>query len=106
MGSWLSAEGLVVPRGVEGEFAEEFAGRGVDDADMQAVDEFEDLGSGVLGAESDVVHSAVEAEADFAVAVDSVGQDAVVDVGAAIGGRAGFRAGVVGGGGSGSVWQG
>jgi hypothetical protein len=32
---------------VEGEFAEQFAGGGVDDADVQVVDEQDDMGPGV-----------------------------------------------------------
>jgi len=35
---WCSG-GLVVAGGVDGEFAEEFAGGGVDDADVEVVDE-------------------------------------------------------------------
>ena len=38
-GSWWSSGGLVVAGGVDGEFAEEFAGGGVDDADVEVVDE-------------------------------------------------------------------
>jgi len=37
------AGGLVVAGGVDGELAEEFAGRGVDDADVQVVDEQDDV---------------------------------------------------------------
>jgi hypothetical protein len=47
---WTS-ERLVVAVGVDGELAEEFAGGGVDDADVEVVNEFEDLGSGVLGSD-------------------------------------------------------
>jgi hypothetical protein len=65
---------LVVAGGVDGELAEEFAGGGVDDADVESVDEFEDGGSSVLGADSDVVHLAVQAEAEFAVFVDDVAE--------------------------------
>jgi hypothetical protein len=43
------AEGLVVAGGVDGEFAEEFAGGGVDDADVEVVDQLQDGGSGVFG---------------------------------------------------------
>ena len=39
--------GLVVAVGVDGEVAEEFAGGGVDDADVEVFDEEEDVGSGV-----------------------------------------------------------
>jgi hypothetical protein len=51
--------GLVVPGGVEGEFAEEFAGGGVDDADVQVLDEHDDVGPGVGPADADVVQTAV-----------------------------------------------
>ncbi len=47
-------EWLVVLGGVEGEFAEEFAGLGVDDADGKVGDEGEDSFAGVFAAESDV----------------------------------------------------
>ena len=42
-----SAEGLVVAVWVEGELAEEFAGGGVDDSDVQVLDQEQDVGSGV-----------------------------------------------------------
>jgi hypothetical protein len=68
---------------VEGELAEQFAGGGVDDADVQVADEQQDAGSGVGAADADVVELAGVAEADFAVGVDAVGADAVVGVGGA-----------------------
>jgi hypothetical protein len=54
-GAGWSAGGLVVPGWVEGEFAEEFAGGGVDDADVEVVHEHEDAGSGVGSSDADVV---------------------------------------------------
>ena len=84
-GSWFSggsfgcAGGLVVAGGVDDEFAEEFAGGGVDDANVQVVDEQEDVGSGVVSADADVVQPPVGAQGDFAVGVDAVGADAVVE---------------------------
>jgi hypothetical protein len=45
--SWWSAGGLVVASGVDGQFAEEVFGGGVDDADVEVVDEQDDVGSGV-----------------------------------------------------------
>jgi len=42
---------LVVPDRVDGELANEFAGGGVDDADVQIVDEHQDWGPGVLAAD-------------------------------------------------------
>ena len=59
-----SAGGLVVAGGVEGEVAEEFAGGGVDDVDVEVGDEEDDGGSGVGSSDADVVESAVVAESD------------------------------------------
>ena len=50
--------GLVVAVGVDDQFAEEFAGGGVDDADVEVLDEQDDAGSGVGSADADVVQSA------------------------------------------------
>ena len=50
--------------GVEDQFAEEFAGGGVDDADVQVLDEEQDAGSGVGPADADVVEASVVAEGD------------------------------------------
>jgi hypothetical protein len=47
---------LVVVVGVEDQFAEEFAGGGVDDPDLKVVNEDQDVGS----ADADVVEPAVE----------------------------------------------
>src|ERR1035441_7721618 len=44
--AWWLAGGLVVPGRVEGEFAQEFAGGGVDDPDVQVADEHQDRGPG------------------------------------------------------------
>ena len=57
---------MVVAGGVEGELAEEFAGGGVDDPDVEVVDELEDGGSGVLDAEPDVVEPAGAAQGELA----------------------------------------
>ena len=46
---------MVVPGGVKGEFTEEFAGGGVDDSDVEVVDEQQDAGAGVGSADADVV---------------------------------------------------
>ena len=73
-GSGWPAGGLVVAVGVEGELADEFAGGGVDDADVQVVDEHEDGGPGVGSADADVVQAAVVAEGELAVGVDAVGR--------------------------------
>ena len=53
---------MVVAVGIDRELAEEFAGRGVDDADVEVVDDLQDGGSAVLGADSDVVQFPVESE--------------------------------------------
>ena len=46
------------------ELAEEFAGVGVDDADVEVVDEQDDVGAGEASAEADVVQAAVVAQGD------------------------------------------
>src|ERR1700749_3868279 len=71
------AGGLVVAVGVEDELAQELAGAGVDDADVQVLDEEQDAGSGVGPADADVVELAVVAEGDESGGVDAVGADAV-----------------------------
>src|SRR5215510_1429637 len=75
-----SAGGLVVDVGVEGEVAEEFAGGGVDDADVAVGGEQGDAGSGVGSADADVVESAVVAQGDVAGLVDDVVADPPVGV--------------------------
>src|SRR6202020_2605364 len=57
-GAGWPAGGLVVAGGVEVQFAEEFASGGVDDADVQVVDEHQDGGSGVGPADADVAELA------------------------------------------------
>ena len=64
MWSGWFAGGLVVAGGVECEVAEDFAGGGVDDADVEVIDEGDDVGSAVLFADSNVVESAVVAGVD------------------------------------------
>jgi hypothetical protein len=54
---WPSG-GLVVPTWIQGELAEEFAGGGVDDADVQILDEQQDAGTSVGAADADVVEPA------------------------------------------------
>ena len=51
-GAARSAGGLVVAVRVEGQFADEFAGGGVDDADVQVLDEHQDAGPGVGAADA------------------------------------------------------
>jgi hypothetical protein len=73
-GAGWSAGGLVALGGVEDEFAEEFAGGGVDDADVEVLDERDDVGSGVGSADADGVEPATVTEGDLAGLVDSVGR--------------------------------
>src|SRR5262249_27520224 len=94
-GSGWPACGLVVAVGVEGELAYEFAGGGVDDADLEVVDEHEDAGSGAGSADADVVELVVVAEGELAVDVGAVGADPVVAGGAGLA-RDGLGPGVVG----------
>ncbi|PZS11353.1 MAG: hypothetical protein DLM55_01855, partial [Acidimicrobiales bacterium] len=56
--------GLVVAGGVEDQFAQELSGGGVDDANVEVVDQEQDAGSGVGSAHSDVVEFAVVAQGD------------------------------------------
>ena len=74
---WQPA-GLVVPAGVQDQFAHQLTGVAVDDADVQVVDEQADRGAGEPGAEADVVQPAVVAHGDTAAAVDLVVSDPVV----------------------------
>ena len=53
---------LVVGVWVDGELAEEFAGDGVNDADVEVLDEQDDVGSGVGSSDADVVQLAVDAQ--------------------------------------------
>jgi hypothetical protein len=94
-GSGRPAGGLVVAVGVESELAEEFAGGGVDDADVRVVDELQGAGP----ADADVVEAAGVAEGEFAVGVDAVGADPAGVAGGLAG--SGFGPGGIGGGGGG-----
>ena len=60
----FSAGGLVVAGGVEGQLAQDLAGGGVDDADVEVLDEEQDVGSGVGSADSDVVQASVVAQGE------------------------------------------
>ena len=97
-GAGWAAGGLVVPGGVEDEFSEQFAGGGVQDADVQVLGQERDVGSGVGAADADVVEAAAGAEREVAGFADFVVADAVVGVGAAVAGD-GFGPGGAGGGG-------
>ena len=96
---------MVVAAGVEGEVAQEFAGGGVDDADVEVVDEEDDVGSGVGSSDADVVESAVVAQGDDAGVVDAVVADAMVGVGVVVVVGGGFGACGVGDGGCGPMGE-
>jgi hypothetical protein len=87
---------LIIHGWVEDQFADDLAGGGVDDADVEAVDQHQDGGSGVGSADPDVVQPAVVAEAEFAVAVDDVAADPGLRLAIRGGWRAGFGSGLVG----------
>jgi len=84
---------------------EEFAGGGVDDADVQVLDQEQDVGPGVGPADADVVELAGVAQGDGAVVIEPVGAHPVVGAGFTVA-WCGFGAGGVGGGGGGPVGQG
>jgi hypothetical protein len=94
---------LVVDGGVEGEVAEEFAGDGVDDSDVEVLDEQDDAGSGVCSADADVVQTAVMADGHGAGFIDAVVANPVVGVWVSCAGREGFGQGLLAGGWGGPV---
>ena len=65
-GAWWASGALVALGCVEHELAEEFAGHGVDDPDVEVVGEDDDVGSGVGSSDADGVHLAVVAPGDLA----------------------------------------
>ena len=79
----FGASGLVVLVGVDGELAEEFAGDGVDGADVEVLDEQDDVGSLVGSSDADVAQLAVDAQGDVAGLADPVVTDPVVGIGVA-----------------------
>ncbi len=86
---------LVVPVGVESQFADELA-VAVQDSDAKVIDEDVDVLAGVAAADADVVEPAVVAQREDPGRVDGVVADAEVDVGDGGAGRGGFGSGVVG----------
>jgi hypothetical protein len=60
---------------------DQFAGGGVDDADVQVLDEQQDVGSGVGPADSDMAELAAGAQGDGAGGADVVGADPVIGIG-------------------------
>jgi len=101
--AWWSSGAVVAAVGVDGECAKDLAGGGVDDPCVVAVDEHDDAGSVEGSAESDVVHVAVDAQAD-ASGLDAVVADSELGVGVMVAGG-GFGSGGVGDGGGGVVWE-
>ena len=79
-----SAGGLVVAAWVDDQVAEDFSGGGVDDGDVEVLDEQDDVGSGLGSADADVAEPAGDAQRDAAGFVDLVVSGAVVGVGAAV----------------------
>jgi hypothetical protein len=71
---------LVALGGVEGELAEQLRGGGVDDADLEVLDQDENAGSGVGSSDADGVRLAAVAPGDLAGLVDLVVADSVVGV--------------------------
>ena len=98
--------GLVVLGGVEDQLAEQLAGGGVDHADVQVLDEQDEVGSGMGSADAEVVQPAGDAQGDAAAVVDAVVPDPVVGVGIAAGGGLGLGEGGIDGRGGGPVRQG
>jgi hypothetical protein len=98
------AGGLVRPGGIESEGSEELAGDGVDDPDVEVLDEEDDGGSGVGSADADVVE-ATPWRRVIALVVDDVAADAVVVVELAAGAGGSLGQGVVDGGRGGAVGQ-
>jgi hypothetical protein len=94
---------LVVASWVDEEVAQDLAGGGVDDGDVEVLDEQDDVGSGVGSADADVAESAGDAQCDAACFVDLVAAGAVVGVVAAVAACSGLRQGRVDGGGGGLV---
>ena len=86
--------GLVVAVGVKGWVAEEFSGGGVDDADVEFVDEHDDVGSGVGSPDADVVECCCVAQGDGPGVSNDVASDPVVAVDVCFGGG-GFGQGLI-----------
>jgi hypothetical protein len=78
-GAWWSVQGLLVAGRVEGEFAQQFAGLGVDDADVAVRDEGDESFPGVLAAQTDVVEPAVVADGQDHGGVGAIASGPVVD---------------------------
>jgi hypothetical protein len=96
---------LVVAGGVDDQLAKELSGGGVDHADVEIVDEQDDVGSGVGSSDADVVEPAADPQGDDAGVVDAVVADPGMGVAVAGAGWLGLGPGAVGRSGGGPVWQ-
>jgi hypothetical protein len=79
-GARRAAEWLVVAGWVDVQVADELASGGVDDPNVQVLDEHQDLGPGVFGAGAGVVEFPADAQGELAGRVGPVGPVAVVGV--------------------------
>ncbi len=66
---------MVSLREVDSQLPEELAGRGVDHADVEILDEQDDVGSGVVPADPDAVQLAGDPQGHLAGLVDDVVAD-------------------------------
>ena len=96
LGAGWPAGGLVVPARIEDQLAEQFAGGGVDDPDVQVLDEHQDGGPREGPADADVVEFPVHPQGELAVGIDPAGAHAVVGVVGPVA-RSSLRAGCVSG---------
>ena len=97
---------MVVAAGIDDQVAEDLAGGGVHDGDVEVLDEQDDVGSGVGSTDADMPELAGDAKGNAAGFVDLVVADAVVGVCAAVGARGGLGERCVDGGGRRVVRQG
>jgi len=79
--------------------AEGLSGRGIDDGDVEGIDDEQHGGCGVVDSDAEVVEFPGSTKGEFAESVDGVDADAVVDAGGRNVGRGGFDGRVVGDGG-------
>src|SRR5215472_1076387 len=99
------ARGLVGTGEVEGEGSEDLAGGGVDDANIEVLDEQDDGGSGMGSTDADVEQAAGDPQGDLAGGVDHVMSDSAMVVECAAGHGRRFGPGVVHGGGGSPVGE-
>ncbi|HEY6742481.1 MAG TPA: hypothetical protein VI110_08985, partial [Lapillicoccus sp.] len=96
-GSWsvlAAGPGVGSPWWVQDEIAQELAGFGVDDADVEVGDQQEGSAAGVFAARRDVAQLGVVAQGHHAEAVGAVPADAIVRVQPRTGGPGGGTGGV------------